>query len=146
MLMEKSIVLEEKVLGSILICVDKTSSKQKVAALADRFNQLILNNTQTARSVVDEESAKLSISMSQMLKNVAIQSRAEAGKIEQIIIDISNAMRSKIQFIVLTAGGMSILFLLLILYIFLTRVTKSFGLIASDLDHRFKNITSASSR
>ncbi len=144
MLMEKSIVLEEKVLGSILICVDKTSSKQKVAALADRFNQLILNNTQTARSVVDEESAKLSISMSQMLKNVAIQSRAEAGKIEQIIIDISNAMRSKIQFIVLTAGGMSILFLLLILYIFLTRVTKSFGLIASDLDHRFKNITSAS--
>ena len=143
-LVEKAITLEGKELGNVLVCVDKASAKQKMTALSDRFNLLIAANTDKGKTVIQDESAKLSQRISNMLSDVSSQSSAGASKIAETLNAGFIAMRTKTQAIVMGVGGISILVVFVLLYLFLTRITKSIGGITQDLDRSSDSITAAS--
>ena len=141
---EKPVSLEGKELGKVLVCVDKASIKKKITDLSERFNLLIVTNTNKAKEVLRGESVRLSKSISDMLRNVSTQSSAGVNKIAETLDTVFTAMRTKIRSIVMIVGGASILMVFVILYLFLTRITKSIGGITADLDHGSDSIASAS--
>ena len=143
-LVEKAVILEDKELGKVLICVDKASAVQKIAALSDRFDQMIRTNTEQGETVIRKESSDLNQRIGQMLDDVGRQNSDAVNSIAGTLNSASIAMRAKLRSIVLGAGSAAILVVFLILYLFLTRITRSIRDITSDLGQSSDSIRSAS--
>jgi hypothetical protein len=144
LLVEKPVSLEGKELGKVLICADKASAKEKVAALSNRFDQMIRSNAEKWEAVIQTESEKLNQRIVQELGTVSSQSSSAVQKIGEALKGAAETMRTETQTAVMGAGGVSILLIFVILYLFLTRVTKSIGKVAAALDLHSDHITSAS--
>lgn len=143
-LAEKPVSLEGKDLGKVIVCVDKASTKQKIANLSNRFNQLISTNTNNGKMVIQGESTKLNRNINSMLNAVSSQSSAAVKKIAEALNAASSAMHTKTQSIVIGVGGIFIFLVFLILFLFLTRITQSIGEITAELDRGSDSIASAS--
>jgi len=143
-LIEKSMSLEGKELGKVLVCVSKASIKKMIADSSDRFDLLIATNTNKGKTVIQDESAKLGKSINHMLRGVSGQSSTGVNNIAEALNTAFTVMRTKTQWIVMGVGGGSILGVFVFLYLFLTNITNSIGGITKGLDHSSDNIASAS--
>ena len=144
LLLEKHVVVEGKELGKVLVCVDKASVKQKITALSSCFDLLIDTNSNKGKTVIQTESEILSQRIGQKLNTVSKQSSSDVKKIAESLESTADVISSRTQLIALGTGGGSILVVSVILFLFLTRITRSIGNATSDLDHRSDSITSAS--
>ena len=141
---EKTVSLEGRNLGKVLICVDRASANRKIAALSDRFNQLINSNSEKGEMVIQAESEKLNQRIGQELNYISIQGGSAVKEIGERLKAVANGICGKTQTVVIGAGGISILVVMLILYLFLTRITKSIGSTTAALNFNSERITSAS--
>ncbi len=144
LLVEKPILFEGKDLGKVFVCVDKASAREKIAALSERFGWLINANADKGKTIIQEESAKLSQRIDEKLNNVSSQSLASINDITKTLQTASNSVRSKTQGIALLAALISGIVVAVLLFIILSRIAKSIGRITTDLDQRSDNITAAS--
>ncbi len=111
-LVEKPLVTEGKQLGSILLCISKDAVNQKIAALTERFDNLIKTNGSTIRTTLTHESAKVVTGIAAAVGSLESKSDAMIQSTREIINTACDAACRETQRVLLITGVLFALVLL----------------------------------
>ncbi|MBN2124769.1 MAG: chemotaxis protein [Deltaproteobacteria bacterium] len=142
--LERPIDLEGKALGKVVLCVNKASARTKIEEMSVRFASLIEGNGEMVRSVLGEEGTKVTQRIDSTLESMSSGIEASARAIEESILQSRDSILAKTKQMIGGLGGASIIIILLVLFLVLTRTSKGIYRIASDLRLGMEQVVSAS--
>jgi hypothetical protein len=151
---EKPVSLEGQMLGMVKLCISKSSADQKedqqskrfMDQLSNRFNDLIVANTQRIHTIVGKESQKVSENMQTILETVSSTNEQSVSTIGQVIEESFDAVKQKTRLIIAVMGGASIVIIFVVLYFFLTKITNTIRRIVDNLSRNSKKVASSSAQ
>ena len=148
MVIEQPIKLDNKDLGSVVLCVDKRSAREKTEAMESRFADLIKANTDRATSLLKGHSQEVFGSTARLLNKIDSHNTDSANALAESIGKSVNRFKRGAYQIISIIGGLAIVVVTVILYILLARISKtiqnvvgSLGGVAIDLRHTSDVIT-----
>ncbi|MBN2126524.1 MAG: hypothetical protein JW821_19640 [Deltaproteobacteria bacterium] len=142
--LERPVDLEGKSLGKVLLCVNKASARTKIEEMSVRFASLIDSNGKMVRFVLGEEGTKVTQRIDNTLESMSSSSEASARAIEESILRSRDNIQARTRMMIGGLGGGSIVLVLLILFIVLSKASKGIYRIASELRQGTEQVVSAS--
>lgn len=143
-LIEHPIELEGKVLGKVLLCVDNSITARKTEAMGLRFSTLIKNNTAEVRSILGEQTGKVTGETEKLLLEVCSNSEASATDLDDVIRKSLDKAQVSTYWTVTVVGGLGILVVGVILFILLSRVSNQIRSVVGDLNNVSGRVNKAS--
>ncbi|MGB5986047.1 MAG: methyl-accepting chemotaxis protein [Desulfobacterales bacterium] len=137
------IELDGKVLGKVLLCINRQGTVEKMNALSDRFTALTEMNSQQIETLLDEESQKVTDNIRGELAAVSSQNRQSSEELNGMLTAVVGMVKTRTIQVVAAAGGGIIVVIILVLYVLISRISRKIHGITKSLDHSAQAVTGA---
>ena len=124
MIVSKAIQFEGNSLGSIEICVDKSSFLEKTQEMSERFSELVESNRNLSASILETESRKVQDHMGSTVDGIIEKNTTTAATTMQKLQQASTDMVRRTQKINILGGIASIMLVMAILFIIIRHVIR----------------------
>ena len=141
---EKPVALEGQNLGTVIVVASRLGTQKQIQALGQRFNALIENNTRKVRSTIANIATQVNLRMDNTMSAVgrmnADASQKVSGRFQSAYMNITK----RTQWVGALLGLGSILFMFVIVYFILTRLTRRVQGMVGRLDVATDSVAVAS--
>ncbi len=144
MMFNKEINLEGKILGSVVLCASKKSMDEKIAAMEQRFLNLIESNGQETTSTLNYEAKNI---IEQFLSRLNSISASNSEAVEKAGVHIRTGItdvEKKISTLIMILGCISMIIICAILFFVISRITQKINRIAQTIGTGSVQVTQAS--
>jgi hypothetical protein len=146
LIIENPIDLDGNVLGKVLLCVDRSATLARMNTLSDRFMALAKQNSDDVKSLMGSESKKVTANIHTKLGTVSNQNRESIGELNQTIETSVNQVKNKTLQIAMSAGGVIVVAIVIVLFILISGISRKILAITIDLGHSAETVTTAATK
>lgn len=144
MIIKKTIAIDGNILGAVVLCISKKSMGEKLAAMEQRFSNLIKSNNQEAANTLNHEAKKIISQFSSKLNDISSSNSAAVKKVGEQIKESITTVKQKISWVMLSLGAISIIIILIILFYVISKITQKINHIAGTIDNGSIQVSLAS--
>jgi methyl-accepting chemotaxis protein len=101
---QSDIEMEGKVLGKVVLCMDKTAMNQKLDMVAGQFNTLIAGSSDAISATLGRESANVTKAITNVVATIGAENAGLLKQTQDRIVEAAQAVRSHTRRIVIMAG------------------------------------------
>ncbi len=101
---ESTIEMEGKVLGKVVLCMNKNSMNQKLDAMTSQFDSLITGSSHAINSTLQNESADVTQAITQVVRTIGSENACLLKQTQDHIMEAAQAVRSHTSKIIAIAG------------------------------------------
>ena len=130
---DRPVVLDGKTLGSVVLCVDKNAAREKTKTMEARFAGLIKSNTDQVTELLQGQSQEVVRSTKQLLMKIDSHNKTSLEAMAESIRKSINEFRGSTYQIVSIIGGLAIVMVTVILFILLTRISRTIQGVVGNL-------------
>lgn len=146
LVLTQNIAMDGQPLGKVMLCVDKSALKKNLEKISGRFEALVADNTKQIESVLDNESVKVAGKIQGTLETVGKNNVAAASAIGNVISASSDKMQSQTRNFIIGLGLASLVIILMVLYVILSKISRTIKQIVDNLNSTAKNVDASSSQ
>jgi len=143
-LVEKPVTLEGKNLGAVLVVASRLATATQIQALGQRFNALIEDNTRRVRSTIATISSQVNLRMDNTMSDVGRMNSDSAQDVSNRFQSAYRKITQRTKWMGTLLGLGSILFMFVIVYLILTRLTRRVQGMVGSLDVATDSVAVAS--
>ena len=143
---ERPIAMEGKVLGSVLVCMDRAAAAAATAATTQRFSTMIVANAQQIRTILNGESEKVVSGIQGLLTQMKTRNIDAVQAVSGMVGASIDSARTEAIKITAWIGSGALLFVSIILFVLLSRVTGKIQGIVRLLNTASDSVAAVSSR
>jgi methyl-accepting chemotaxis protein len=133
-LIEKPVELDGKLLGKVLLCVDNSSTTQKIQEMTARFASLIDTNAAQVGAILADQGKKVGADTGKLLSEVSANNESSADSLAGVVRDSLAQVRTTTFQTIIIVGGLGIILVSAILFLLLSRVSNRIRSVVRDLD------------
>jgi methyl-accepting chemotaxis protein len=101
---QSNIEMEGKVLGKVVVCMDKAAMNKKLDAVAGQFNALIAGSSDAISATLGRESANVTKAITNVVATIEAENVGLLKQTQNRIVEAAQAVRSHTRRIVIIAG------------------------------------------
>ncbi|MBI9083971.1 MAG: hypothetical protein JEZ11_10270 [Desulfobacterales bacterium] len=141
---EKPVMLDEKVLGSLRLCISKDSMNKKLGDMGQRFSKLIQSNNIEVSQILNSESEKVVQRFSTGLQEITSGNAKAVQKIETEITRTIQEMGKKVRLVLIILGLVSITIIAVVTFFMISRIAGKMQKVAENIDDGASQVSEAS--
>ena len=143
-IIEKPIMLDEKVLGSLRLCVDKESMNIKLGAMEQRFSNLIQSNNAEVTGILNSETEKVVKRFSTELQAITKNNAKAAEQVKAAITGTIQEIGNRIRLVMIVLGLVSIAIIAIVAFFMISRIAKKIQKVAENINEGTSQVADAS--
>ena len=143
---EKPIEVDGKVIGRVILGVDKSITVKKLEEMSGRFDALIEGNKTQTQGVLKEKCGGIQGEIASLLSGVSANYEASAAEMEKSIQKVVAGAQASTYWTVIVVGGAGLILVGLILLFLLSRISNRIRAIVQDLYSVSSRVNEASSQ
>ena len=140
---ERTIQIEGKNLGKVVICVSKAAARQRIADMSGRFESMVDANTRSISAVIDGEAKAVVGEMKDHFGQMAAQNNAAVQTVAATIKEFSRDINSQTKLMTSGLGGATVLIIAAVLFMVISKTSKTLQQLTGRLDSGAKSVATA---